>query len=258
MLRIGLFLAGYFIVTTAAFPLAFRGHKWWSKHPQHALRSALVVLGGALGALAASAACLLWCLGLARDQLHHSSPNGPEVEALTVAVVLLTVLVFSVGAFRVELALSSMFDSRREVEMLLESRIRARISHREVEVAVIRADSALAFCAPGAPARVVVSDTLVERLNDGELDAVVCHELEHIRRRHGALKVLSEIVASWCPWLPASRSLRGTVAVLVELVADDRARREAGAAVTASALGKLDVGSCAGAGTQLRAARLLQ
>lgn len=126
------------------------------------------------------------------------------------------------------------------------SRIRRR--HRELLALVARDDpaapgalvldhpSAAAYCLPGVRPQVVVSAGTLRLLDDVQLAAVLSHERAHARERHDL--VLLPFTAL-CRVLPGLRWVRGahaTVALLVEMRADDRARRAHPDGVLAGAL----------------------
>ncbi|HIW62374.1 MAG TPA: M56 family metallopeptidase [Candidatus Stackebrandtia excrementipullorum] len=118
---------------------------------------------------------------------------------------------------------------------------------------------------PGRP-RVVFTTAALDRLDDGELAAVLAHEHAHLEERHDlvVLPFLAWVTAF--PWFPGVRRAKTSVAVLLELVADDRAAEASDPAALASALARIGgseapapVGALAitGTGVLLRVQRLL-
>ena len=129
---------------------------------------------------------------------------------------------------------------------------------------------AAVYCLPGrAPRgrpRVVFTTGALDRLDDGELAAVLAHEHAHLTERHDlvAMPFLAWMTAF--PWFPGVRRAKTSVAVLLELVADDRALRVADPAALASALARIGGGdntapagalAITGGGVLLRVQRLL-
>jgi len=101
---------------------------------------------------------------------------------------------------------------------------------------------AAAYCVPGLRPRVVVSAGTLDLLDRGELAAVLAHEHAHARERHDL--VLLPFTAL-CRALPGVRWIRTafeTVALLVEMRADDRARLLHSEASLAGALTRFATG----------------
>lgn len=123
---------------------------------------------------------------------------------------------------------------------------------------LVRFDSAVpvALAHAGGEREVLVSNALERELSVPQLEAVLAHELAHLRYRHGALLRIAEINAACLPrWLPAGENLRRATTLLIELVADDAAARAVGPAHLANALVRL--GSLSGDPSfELRAHRL--
>lgn len=98
---------------------------------------------------------------------------------------------------------------------------------------------AVAYGVPGLRPRVVLTKGTLEALTPAELQAVLAHEQAHARGRHDL--VIQPFIA-WARtlrFLPGPRAALESVAMLVEMLADDAAVRRYGAAQLASALGKL-------------------
>lgn len=97
----------------------------------------------------------------------------------------------------------------------------------------------LAYCLPGRPGPVVLTTATLERLDAGQLAAVLAHERAHQARRHHALLLAAEVLRIGFPWLPAARAAQAAVTRLVELAADDAATRRHRPTEVASAIAKL-------------------
>ncbi|MET9350779.1 M56 family metallopeptidase [Streptomyces termitum] len=93
-----------------------------------------------------------------------------------------------------------------------------------------------AYCLPGLRSRVVVSDAAVRLLSPRQLDAVVEHERAHVAGRHHLPLAAAEGFAALFRRLPLARHVRGQVALLLEMSADDRALRRHPDAVLATAM----------------------
>lgn len=84
----------------------------------------------------------------------------------------------------------------------------------------------VAYCLPGAPrATTVLSAGLLDLLSDDELAAVVAHERAHVAQHHHVLLVAFSAWRSALPWFPIATRAHEAVGLLIELLADDEARR---------------------------------
>lgn len=91
---------------------------------------------------------------------------------------------------------------------------------------VIDHSTPVAYCLPGAPrATTVLSAGLLELLSDEELAAVVAHERAHVSQHHHVLLVAFSAWRSALPWFPIATRAHEAVGMLIELLADDQARR---------------------------------
>jgi Zn-dependent protease with chaperone function len=124
---------------------------------------------------------------------------------------------------------------------------RARTRHRETLDVVGRHSDALratvlaygvpaAYCLPGRRPRIVVSDTAVERLSPEQLHAVLEHERAHVAGRHHLALATAEAFASVFRGLPLAHHAKEQTALLLEMIADDRAVRSQSHDVFAAAM----------------------
>ncbi|PPG28613.1 hypothetical protein C5E10_13570 [Pseudoclavibacter sp. RFBG4] len=97
-------------------------------------------------------------------------------------------------------------------------------------------DEAIAMAVPGRQPEIFLSSACEELLSAPQLQAVLAHELAHLRQLHGWAVRIAEINATLVGWLPAGRRLQQATLLLVELAADDTAARQAGPAHLANAL----------------------
>jgi len=95
----------------------------------------------------------------------------------------------------------------------------------------------VAYCLPG-PFRsiTVLSAGLVSLLDAGELEAVIEHERGHLSQRHDIVLILFRAWHASLPWFPIAYGAQLQVARLVEMLADDRARRVVDDATLARAI----------------------
>jgi Zn-dependent protease with chaperone function len=90
---------------------------------------------------------------------------------------------------------------------------------------VIDSAAPVAYCLPvGLRSMTVFSAGLVALLTADELRAVVAHERAHITQRHDLLLVAFRAWHLSLPWFPIAYRAEREVEILVELLADDRAR----------------------------------
>jgi len=102
---------------------------------------------------------------------------------------------------------------------------------------VIDGSAPVAYCLPrGMGSATVLSRGLLALLDADELDAVVRHEDAHVRQRHDILLVAFRAWHSALPRFPVARLAESRVAELVEMLADDRARRRIPDAVLGRAI----------------------
>ncbi|WP_327726998.1 M56 family metallopeptidase [Streptomyces sp. NBC_00487] len=124
---------------------------------------------------------------------------------------------------------------------------RARTRHREavdlvgrrspgLGATVLPYDVPAAYCLPGRRPRIVVSDAAVRELTPEQLAAVLEHERAHIAGRHHLALAAAEAFHSVFRRLPLARHAREQTALLLEMVADDRALRTHSGGALATAM----------------------
>jgi hypothetical protein len=102
---------------------------------------------------------------------------------------------------------------------------------------VLAEETPLAYCLPALRgSRVVVSVGALDRLDDRELRAVLAHEQAHLRARHDlVLEAFTALHMAFPRWVRSDVALE-QARTLVELLADDDARRRNGPRPLARAL----------------------
>ena len=90
---------------------------------------------------------------------------------------------------------------------------------------VIDDPSAAAYCLPGLRSQIVVSVGTLELLGRGELAAVLAHERAHLRERHDLVLLPFTALRRAFPRSATCTGAHRSVALLVEMLADDRALR---------------------------------
>ncbi|MBX3100630.1 MAG: M56 family metallopeptidase [Salinibacterium sp.] len=95
----------------------------------------------------------------------------------------------------------------------------------------------VAYCLPGALGSItVVSAGLVALLDEPEMRAVIEHERAHATQRHDIVLVLFRAWHASLPWFPIAFRAQREVGMLVEMLADDTARRSVPDSVLARAI----------------------
>ena len=109
---------------------------------------------------------------------------------------------------------------------------------------VVDHPAAAAYCVPGLRSAIVISAGTIDLLDQAELAAVLAHERAHLRARHDLVLLPFTALLRAFSWSGVAREANRAVALLVEMMADDRARRRLPARELATAL--LRVGTSGG------------
>jgi Zn-dependent protease with chaperone function len=109
---------------------------------------------------------------------------------------------------------------------------------------VVDHPAAAAYCVPGLRSAIVISAGAVQLLGPAELAAVIAHERAHLRERHDLVLLPFTALLRAFSRSRAAREANQAVALLVEMLADDVARRRLPARELATAL--LRVGTAGG------------
>ncbi len=122
---------------------------------------------------------------------------------------------------------------RRRHEQL----VRLLSSPLESGARLLDSPAPVAYCLPGALRSItVVSAGLVALLSDDEMEAVIEHEKAHVTQRHDVVLVLFRAWYASLPWFPIAFRAQREVGMLVEMLADDTARRTVPDGVLARAI----------------------
>jgi hypothetical protein len=130
---------------------------------------------------------------------------------------------------------------------------RARSRHREVLdlvgrhaprlcATILEHDLPAVYSLPGRNPRIVVSAGALRLLSDEQLDAVLEHERAHIAGRHHLALAATQAFARVFRRLPLARHAKEQTAVLLEMIADDRALRRQPREVLATAMYEMAAG----------------
>ncbi len=104
---------------------------------------------------------------------------------------------------------------------------------------IVPASQLAAYCAGLRHPRVIVSSGLLDLLTPAEQEAVLAHEVAHIRLGHPRVLLLGAVIASSYRWLPPARLAWTRLRRDLEAAADDEAAAEIGTGPLLSALAKV-------------------
>ena len=162
---------------------------------------------------------------LASGQLPdpHASPlvTAVRATALVAGLALLTLL-----CLMLLLAFTDAIGARRRQRELL-----ALLAHGDPKAPgalVVDYPAAAAYCLPGIRSQIVVSAGTLDLLAPAELAAVLAHERAHLRARHDLVLIPFTSLRRAFPRSRVITQAHQTVALLVEMMADDRALRVRG------------------------------
>jgi hypothetical protein len=168
-----------------------------------------------------------------------SRPGGPAAQgalmetfrlvALAMSTALLAMLCWVLAA-----ACAAVLRTRRRHRALLA--LLARGDPKVPGALVLDYPAAAAYCVPGLRSRIVVSAGTLDLLDQAELAAVLAHERAHLRERHDLVLLPFTALCRAFPRARLTAQAYRSVALLVEMLADDRARRSRPARELATAL----------------------
>ena len=110
---------------------------------------------------------------------------------------------------------------------------------------VVDHPAAAAYCLPGLRSRIVVSVGALDLLRPAELAAVLAHERAHLRERHDLVVLPFTALRRAFGWSRICADAHQSVALLIEMLADDRALRARPARALAGALARFGAAGCA-------------
>lgn len=259
-------LAGCLLLLAVVLPSALARAAWPRRSPALALLlwQAIGLVGGLLAievavtlALSPAGSTHLGALRALREGQVDAVPvwAGIALAAGTLVLLrLLSVLLASiVGTLRAR-------NANRVLVDLVATRNPLLAEARVVDHAL-----PVAYCLPGLRPRVVLSSGVVALLSDEELRAVLAHEKAHVDQRHDLVVLPFVALRDTFPALPGVRTAVREVALLVEMLADDRAARRHPPQALARALYKVGAApvpagglAAGGQSVLLRAQRLLE
>jgi Zn-dependent protease with chaperone function len=144
--------------------------------------------------------------------------TGLRVLSLAAGILLLTLLCWILLA-----AVAAVLRARHRQRALL-----GLLAHDDPKVPgalVVDHPAAAAYCVPGLRSAIVISAGALDLLDQAELAAVLAHERAHLRARHDLVLLPFTALLRAFRWCAVAQEANREVALLVEMMADDRARR---------------------------------
>lgn len=227
-------------------PSALSAANW----PQRAPRAALVLwqaiaIAAVLSAFSTGLAIASRLLVMGSDgrrtiaSLDEIGTLGWPLWSLYVLVFALTMLV---GARLIFAIVRLGFNTRRRrarhrmIVDLLDHPMELRGRPGAASLRILDTTQPVAYCLPGIRHRIVLSEGTYNALGDAEIHAVLAHERAHLRVRHDLVLEAFTAVYQAFPRIVRSQTALGSVCLLIEMLADDSARRVAGTTPLARAL----------------------
>lgn len=221
------------LVTTLA-PIFLPSRRLFFKFPNLGLFTWFAALLSAGVAALAASSVMVWSIietWLALEANPAGSPSWLAVFWASFAPWLILAAA-GISLAVINLRIEPLVVAAKQTQPLFEGALRPVQNFMGVEVFEIALPFAVAFT---RNRQIVVSSVVREVLTDGQFEAVLFHELAHIRGNHNALKKLAGFVRTLSPRLAASKALVVEVDLLCELAADKRALREVEAQTLQSA-----------------------
>ena len=224
------------LILSLLVPNALARPRWTSREPR-----AVVVLWQCL--TLASVLSAVGAVLAAPEEIVRANGSG---RAVAVGVLLATLAVAALIVLRLLLSLVAVTRhsrARRARHRLLVDLLDRAEHHDGLELAIAPGtlrilDGSLpfAYCLPGRSPRVVLSGGALRVLAPDQVAAVLAHEQAHLRSRHDlVMESFTALYRALPTWLRSRTSL-DAVHLLLEMLADDAARRRFGAEPLRAAL----------------------
>ena len=233
MVAVAVLLGGFALLLAWPIPVVLSRASWPARSPAIALALwQAIALGGGLSMIG----CLLVfgaspagsLLGAAEALLPHlfSGPIPPEFGVIHLAALTLAAGLAVHLALNLALTVVRAERERRRQHQLID--LLSDPMPGQPKTRVLAHPVPLAYCVPGLRTATVLTDGLIDALDDAELRAVIAHERAHLDQLHHLVLLAFRAWHSALPWFPIANRAERSVVVLTEMLADDRARREAG------------------------------
>ncbi|MEF3404980.1 M56 family metallopeptidase [Agromyces sp. CCNWLW203] len=232
MVAVAVLLGGFALLLAWPIPVVLSRASWPARSPAIALALwQAIALGGGLSMIG----CLLVfgaspagsLLGAAEALLPHlfSGPIPREFGVIHLAALTLAAGLAVHLALNLALTVVRAERERRRQHQLID--LLSDPMPGQPKTRVLAHPVPLAYCVPGLRTATVLTDGLIDALDDAELRAVIAHERAHLDQLHHLVLLAFRAWHSALPWFPIANRAERSVVVLTEMLADDRARREA-------------------------------
>jgi hypothetical protein len=164
----------------------------------------------------------------------YGAGGGPALVAIRLACLAAGLALLALLCWVLLAASVAVVQARRRQRALL-----TLLAHGDPKVPgalVVDYPSAAAYCLPGLRSKIVISVGTLELLGHRELVALLAHERAHLRERHDLVLLPFTALRRAFPRSTTCTGAHRSVALLVEMLADDRALRGRPARELVSAL----------------------
>jgi Zn-dependent protease with chaperone function len=233
MLVCVLLIAGALLLMLVA-PLLLSARPWQVRHPRLALSVWFAVFTCGAGAVVLAVPVTL----IVNAYVMTMSAPGEAIAVIAAAWLGLgsAGVVVAFAAMTIEPFVGSLRVTRERLTPIATAHERCR----GFTLVWFESDEPLACAVPGRPSEIFISTRLRTVLTAPQLRAVIAHERAHLRYRHGWAVLVAELNAHFLSGrLAAGHALRRATLLTIELIADDAAAKEAGAANLANALARM-------------------
>ncbi|GAA1580485.1 M56 family metallopeptidase [Kribbella sancticallisti] len=219
-----LLLTGYATTVATCAPRLLS----WSNLPRRSPALALALwhmsigsAGFAIGLAALKLVSAARYLPIGRDEPHDHGNSPTE----TLVGVLIGLLILAFASTRLVLAARRLTRARRSTrERHLELLSVLGRHDPDLDATVVPSVTAAAYCVAGTR-QVVITDRAVRLLEPRQISAVLAHERAHLAGRHHLIVGWAGLLVAAFPGIAVLQRLREATSHLVELLADDTARR---------------------------------
>lgn len=207
-------LAAVALIMFLASPVLLTSGRWQLKRPLLALRCWLAAL--VLGCLA--------FFGAGAMTIGAGARGDSATPLLIWAAAWLVLALLGSWATMIIASYGSFHEHANTVARDLRGRWLSWIWRDSARVIVLDSDHPQAFSVSGPPPEIYLSVALIELLDSEEREAVICHEVSHVRRHHEMVLRIAAVNYACLPEkLRVARIFRDNVLQLIEFIADDDA-----------------------------------
>lgn len=228
-------LAGYAALAAVATPSLLSRARW----PHRAPVLAVLAWQGLMATFVVAAALSVYHLALTEQHVHdglvgllNACAPASDAQAADSPPTLRDVLTLAAPAVIVLLPLGWLarcaWRARRARRRHLDMLALVGEPAPRYDATVVDHEVPAVYCLPGRCRRfrrVVITRGALDVLSEEQLQAVLEHEQAHLRGRHHLLHAWMDAFSRAFPGLPLARHAKEQTALLVEMIADDRALR---------------------------------